>query len=181
MLNSYAEPRLPSEAECWTLLTNTRTPPNVINHCKLVARLGLAIASSLTRCGYPLNFDLIRTAALLHDLAKGSPHHARAGAGLLVDYPEVAQIVAEHMDICLKPEDPLAEKEIVYLADKLVTDDQIGCLRERLRLTLAQHTNNQMAINNIKRRFSNAESIQTRIEAIIRMPLSELWKTNLEG
>ncbi len=181
MLKYCGDIQLPSEEECYELIRNANTPLKVIDHCKQVAQLSYTIGNSLIRLGCPMNLDLIRTAALLHDLAKGEPHHAQAGARMLLNYPEVANIVAEHMDICLNPDQPLSEKEIVYLADKLVIEDRIISLQDRFAVPLEQHKNDQMVISNIKRRFNDAEKIQTRIEEIIKIPLHDLWKTNLEG
>lgn len=181
MLKYCGDTQLPSEEECYAIIKSANTPTKVINHCKQVAQLSCAMGSYLNRSGFQMNLDLIRTAALLHDLAKGEPHHAQAGARMLVNYPEVAKIVAEHTDICLNPDQPLTEKEIVYLADKLVIEDQIILLRDRFAGPLEQHKNDQVVTRKIKRRFSDAERIQTRIEEIIKMSLHDLWKTNLEG
>jgi len=170
--------QIPSEEECYTIIERANTPVRVIKHCQLVAQLSCALGNYLIRSGCQLNLQLIRAAALLHDLAKGEPQHALVGAGMLVDYPEVAGIVAEHMDICLTPDRPLTEKEIVYLADKLVMADQIVPLQDRFAGPLEQHKNDQEILGKIRRRFSNAERIQTRIEQIIKRPLQEILKTD---
>lgn len=181
MLKYCGDTQVPSEEECYAIIERANTPIKVINHCKQVAQLSCIIGSCLIRSGSQMNLELIRAAALLHDLAKGEPHHAQAGARLLVDYPEVAEIVAEHMDICLNPDLPLTEKEIVYLADKLVVDNQIISLQARFSGPLEQHKNNQEVSRKIRQRFSNAERIQTRIEQIIKMPLHNILKADLGG
>jgi molybdenum cofactor cytidylyltransferase len=178
MLKYYGDTLLPSEEECYEIIRNAKTPLSVINHCKQVAQLSYEMGYSLTKFGCHLNLELIRTAALLHDLAKGEPDHAQVGATKLGNYPEVAEIVAEHMDISLNPDQTLSEKEIVYLADKLVLDDQIVTVRERFAGALEQHKANQVVTNMIRQRLNDAEIIQIRIEEIIQMPLYELWKSN---
>ena len=181
MLEYCGDIQVPSEEECYAIIKSANTPVKVINHCKQVAQLSCAMGSYLIRSGCPMNLDLIRTAALLHDLAKGELHHAQAGARMLVNYPEVANIVAEHMDICLNPDQPLTEKEIVYLADKLVMEDQIITLQARFSGPLEQHKNDQEVFRKIRQRLSNAERIQTKIEQLIKMPLQDLWKADLGG
>jgi molybdenum cofactor cytidylyltransferase len=181
MLTYYGESQVPSEDECDAIIKRVNTPVKVINHCKQVAQLSCAMGRYLMRSGCQLNLDLIRTAALLHDLAKGEPHHARVGADMLVNYPEVAEIVADHMDICLNNDKPITEKEIVYLADKLVLEDQIISLQARFSGPLEQHKNDQEVLGKIRQRLSHAETIQTRIEQLIKMSLQDLWKADLGG
>lgn len=182
MLKYCGHTQVPTEEECYAIIKNANTPVKVFNHCQQVAQLSRAMGSYLIRSGCQMNLELIRAAALLHDLAKGEPHHAQVGAKMLVNYPEVAQIVAEHTDICLNPADQsLTEKEIVYLADKLVKDDQIISLQARFSGLLDRYKNDQEVFRKIRLRLSNAERIQARIEQIIRMPLHDIWKVDLGG
>jgi len=182
MLKYCGDTQIPSEEECYAIIKKANTPVKVFNHCKQVAQLSSAMGSYLIKSGCQMNLELIRAAALLHDLAKGEPHHAQVGAKMLVNYPEVAEIVAEHTDICLNPADQaLTEKEIVYLADKLVIDDQIISLQVRFSGLLEQNKNDQEVFRKIRLRLSNAERIQTRIEQIIKMPLHDVWKVELGG
>lgn len=181
MLIYCGDSRIPSEEECHAIIKRANTPVKVVNHCKRVAQLSCAMGSCLFRSGCQINLELIRAAALLHDLAKGESHHALVGARMLVNYPEVAEIVAEHMDIYWNPDQPLTEKEIVYLADKLVIEDRIISLQSRFSGLLEQHKNDQEVLKKIRLRLSNAESIQTRIEQLIMMPLHDIWKADLGG
>ena len=181
MLKYCGDIQVLSEEECYAILLRANTPVKIIKHCKQVAQLSCAMGSYLIRLGCPMNLDLIRTAALLHDLAKGEPHHAEVGAGRLMNYPEVAKIVAEHTDICLNQDLPLTEKEIVYLADKLVLEDQIISLQVRFSCPLEKYKNDQEVLRKIRQRLSDAEKIQTRIEQLIKMPLQDLWKADLGG
>ena len=173
--------QIPSEEECYAIIKRSNTPEKVIKHCQQVAQLSCVIASALTRSGCQLNLELIKAAALLHDLAKGKPNHAQVGASMLANYPEIAKIVAEHTDICLNFDQPIAEKEIIYLADKLVLGDRIISLQDRFAGPLELHKNDQEVTRKIRQRFSNAETIQTKIEQIIKMPLHNIWKADLGG
>jgi len=173
--------QIPTDEQCYALINKANLPEKVINHCKRVAQLSNAIGGSLARSGCQINLELIRAAALLHDLAKGNPHHAQLGAEMLVNYPEVAEIVAAHTDICLNSDRPLAEKEIVYLADKLVIGDRIVSLQDRFAGPLEQHKDDQEVTGKIRQRLSNAERIQTKIEEIMMIPLHDIWKAEMEG
>lgn len=173
---------VPTEEECYAIIKSANTPLKVFNHCQQVAQLSCLIAGCLIKSGCQMNLELIRAAALLHDLAKGEPRHAHVGARMLMNYPKVAEIIAEHTDICPSPMDQgLSEKEIVYLADKLVNDNQIISLQVRFSGCLEQYKNNQEVLNKIRQRLSNAEIIQTKVEQIIKRPLHELWKVDQGG
>ena len=58
--------------------------------------------------------------------------HAKLGAVWLNDmgYDEIAKIVDEHMELKIIPDTP-TEKEVVYLADKMVKGDKIVSIDER--------------------------------------------------
>jgi len=181
MLKYCGASQVPSEEACYGIIKSANTPVKVIHHCEQVAQLSCVIGRYLIRSGCPMNLDLIKTAALLHDVAKGEPHHALVAASMLTGYPEVAKIVAEHMDICLNADQPVTEKEIVYLADKLILEDQIISLQARFSGLLEQHKNQPEVLKKINQRLRNAERIQTSIEQRIKMPLQDLWKADLGG
>ncbi|KLU64225.1 molybdenum cofactor cytidylyltransferase [Desulfosporosinus acididurans] len=174
LLDYIGDTLLPSEEECYEIIKKTETPLKVIKHSKQVAALCCVIGSCLRSSGCRINLDLIKAAALLHDLAKGQPHHAQVGSSMLMNYPMVAKIVAEHTDICTNIEQTISEKEVVYLADKFVKDEQIVSLKDRFAGPLEQHQNDPDALEKIQRRYLDAEWIKTKIEKIINMPLSEL-------
>jgi putative nucleotidyltransferase with HDIG domain len=126
----------PDEAECFRLLRKKQTPPLVIDHCRAVARKAEEIAAPLIRRGSPLDRELIRAGALLHDIARSQPCHARTGADWLIaeGYPKIAKIIAEHEDL---PEPVhLDESAVVYLADKLIVNTEEVTLEERFAQSL---------------------------------------------
>ena len=74
----------------------------------------------LAAAGLVLDEDLVRTAALLHDLCRHQPHHPQAAARLLrrSGYFRLAAVVALHEEGDDWPEPN--EEGLVFLADKLV-------------------------------------------------------------
>ena len=90
----------------------------------------LAVAEIVAEIG--LDTDAI-AAALLHDVSKGTPDHALAGAGLMsqLGYPVLAPLIAQHHDI----EDPARVDEalVVYMADKLCRGDRRVSVSGRFR------------------------------------------------
>jgi HD superfamily phosphodiesterase len=78
----------------------------------------------LNAAGESLNLKLLDAAGRLHDLAKGQPEHALCGARILrkTGFPEVADIVAVHMDIDLTANNhTINEAQLIYLENKMKT------------------------------------------------------------
>ncbi len=127
--------------------------PNIRCHSLMVARISELLATGLLadrRVRLP-DHELCVSGALLHDIAKtpclnGACDHARTGAEICLDhgYPEIAQIVQEH--VILKDHAParfeqgiFSAREIVFYADKRVRHDVIVSLEERLEYILDRY------------------------------------------
>ncbi len=119
---------IPTPEQCEQLLASNNTPEASIIHSRIVRDVARRIGRDLKwlRDRGP-NMALITAAALLHDIAKGQPDHAAAGAAIVREngYDEVADIVAAHNAIEFSGNLPVTEKEIVFIADKLVKGDQM--------------------------------------------------------
>lgn len=118
----------PSEREVERMLREMDTPPEVRAHCEAVAAQAAVLAA---RVNVPVDLELLRTACVLHDMARasGQNHAALAGQYLRkAGYPFLAEIVAQHHD--LTGQAPI-EAELLYLADKLVKGTQVVSLDER--------------------------------------------------
>ena len=118
-------------------------------HGRLVGRTAIALADALNRRGYRLEMDLLYAGALLHDVAKGQPRHEVRGAEMLsaLGLGEIAAIVAAHRDLEPSISGRLTEREIVCLADKLISG------RRRVRI-------DQVFAEKLARSVSGAEVCQ---------------------
>ena len=87
-------------------------------------------------------------------------------------YDAVSEVVAEHTDITLSDRKRIREKEILYLADKLVQGDQIVSLPERFRTAQERYADDPEISSNVARRLHDALMIQERIESIIGCPMA---------
>ncbi|WP_298199149.1 DVU_1551 family NTP transferase, partial [Desulfosporosinus sp.] len=170
---------LPREDECYELLRVNSTPAKVIEHCKQVAWLSCFLGRQLVQAGCALNLELLKAAALLHDIAKGKANHAQAGAKIMHKYPQIADIIASHMDITLEADQALSEKEIVYLADKLVANDQIIPLQERFKVALERYRNEPEIREKVRQRFDNGVVIQARMEQVLKKHIINLCRLEL--
>ena len=133
LLKYAGELRIPGEDECLRMLYENGTPEKVIRHCAAVSKKADALAAGLESRGVLLDRALIRAAALLHDIERAKPHHAQAGADLLLSMglPNISRIVASHMELTTDQEKKIDETSVVFLADKLVKDDTEVTLEER--------------------------------------------------
>lgn len=130
---------------------------NEKKHCNKVAHAALNILSKLSERGIKLNRDIIVAASMLHDIAKGNSMHAKLGAKWLKDmgYDEIAKIVEKHMELDAIS-DTLTENEVVYLADKLVKDDNIVSINERFSYKEKLYNQDEMIIRTVKKRKEQA-------------------------
>ena len=131
---------IPEEMEIRRLWKKYHTPENVIAHCHAVADKALKLTSELGKSGCELDKELIYAAALLHDIARAEPNHSEQGAKWLAKegYVKVAALIAAHHHLDERESDPVTEKTVVYLADKLVLEDREVTLEERFALSAAK-------------------------------------------
>ena len=127
----------PDETECRYLLKQFNTPDEVVAHCAAVSRKALKIAESLNP-DCQLDRELIKSAALLHDVAKLEKNHPKAGFKYLLKcgYPRVADIVHSHHNLAREDLEKITESTIVFYADKLINGTEEVTLEERFSKSL---------------------------------------------
>jgi molybdenum cofactor cytidylyltransferase len=165
----YRQSRIPTPEECLVLLNETfDAGEEIIRHGQMVAKVALALGKAIQRSKTDLNLDLLVAAGLLHDLARNQRDHARVAMRILnkLDYPAVAEIVGVHMDIALEDKKAIGEKEIVFLADKLVNGTRIVDLKSRFETVIKRYGSEPDVLANIKDRMSSALKIKHRIEQL---------------
>jgi hypothetical protein len=167
---------VPSRKECraiWALSWPLNDP--VVLHCRTVANLAVKLGTALNAAGLKLDLELLEAAALLHDLARCEPGHARVGAERLkgLGFPEVAELVAGHMDLPLPLKNEITEVEILFLADKLVQGEQRVSLAERFAQAADRFCNDLQVKAKIAARMATAQAIQQRMEQLWGRSLTE--------
>lgn len=160
---------VPESEECEAIFDAFAAEPRVRRHGAAVAALALALADRLIASGVPLDRDLVRAGAVLHDIAKGRAHHAEVGAVMLRDlgFPVLAAVVAQHMVIGFAAGDPIDEAAVVHLADKLVADDRRVRLDDRWAAAERRFGDDPAALAGAHRRRATAEAILHDVEARI--------------
>ncbi len=132
--------QMPSKDDCLALWDTHGMLPNIREHSLRVTQVALFLGEALAAAGFPLRLPLIEAAALLHDLGKtpcfkNGQKHADWGAAVLLElgYPEVAQIVKEHVYLAVDPAELQVpgETEVVNYADKRVLHTRVVTLSQR--------------------------------------------------
>jgi putative nucleotidyltransferase with HDIG domain len=168
---------IPSRQACEQLLSARFDPDSpVIRHCRAVAQLALLMAVKLNDSGCRLDLELIEAAALLHDLARGKPRHAAAGAAMLrgMGYDDVADLVAVHMELPPREGDAIDAADLLFLADKLMEGERFVPLETRFRRQLERHADDLAVLGNITRRLESARTIQRRVEERLGLSVADL-------
>ncbi|MEN8190392.1 MAG: HDIG domain-containing metalloprotein [Thermodesulfobacteriota bacterium] len=159
---------IPTPEQCLALMDKHSMLDNIRAHSLVVADVadvlvnGLENSDQLNDCPLP-DRTLVRSGALLHDIAKtqcleNRCDHAHLGSEICreLGYPEIAEIVAEHVILSdfsttrLRTGCILA-KEIVYYADKRVRHDEIVSLDDRLDYILTHYGNNDPVLHELIR------------------------------
>jgi uncharacterized protein len=163
--------RVPTEAQCQRLVADMGMLENIVAHSRQVCRVSLLIFDHLRPDA--LNKDLIRAAALLHDITKTRSletleDHAETGAKLLIEigYPEVGRIVGQHvrLDRYFASQSP-TEEEIVNYADKRVLHDRIVPLSERMGYILEKYGQGSERKKAILLLWEKTEALEARLFA----------------
>ncbi|MGE4537531.1 MAG: DVU_1551 family NTP transferase [Desulfovibrio sp.] len=163
---------IPTPAEAEALLAIEKVPPQGLAHARGVAAVAEALGRALNAAGSDLDIPLIKASALLHDVAKGQPHHEAAGGRLLASlgFDAAAAIVAAHRDSDLPPDAPITEREVVYIADKFVFGRWLVPVAGRFQQKLDLFAGNADATAAITRRRENALRVLARIETAVGQP-----------
>jgi len=177
MTGTFKQPDIPTPTDCLELMSAHGMLPNIREHSLLVREVAVHLGTSLVEAGFALHLDLIEAAALLHDLGKTSClgtalNHAEWGAQALTaaGYPEVAQVVREHIFLESDGTDPLAirEAEVVNYADKRVLHTRVVTLTDRFVDLMERYGKSEEA----KRRIAGLEEKAQRLEAKLFAPVS---------
>ena len=144
---------------------------HIVDHSEQVCRVAVSLAENLIHKGIDLDLDLIRAAALLHDITKTrsfSTHenHAETG-GLFLEkrgFTEVGHIIAQHVKLdSYGVSNGLVEAEIVNYADKRVLHDQIVLLKDRMAYILERYADSLESRERILGLWDKSKEIEKRI------------------
>lgn len=179
--------KIPSEAECRRLAAGMGMLDNIVAHCRQVCRVSLLIVDHLKPVA--LNRELIRAAALLHDITKTRSFqtredHAETGARLLIEtgYPEVGRLVGQHVRLESYFATALpTEAEVVNYADKRVLHDRIVPLDERMGYILEKYGRAPEWKRSILLLWEKTEALEARLFAHLPFSPEDVSRLLAEG
>jgi uncharacterized protein len=181
------QPDIPTLTDCLALMKAYGMLPNIREHSLLVRQVALQLGTSLVKAGFALHLDLIEVGALLHDLGKTrclgtSINHAEWGAKALqaAGYPEVAQVVREHVFLQLAGEDPCAirEAEVVNYADKRVLHTEVVTLAARFADLRERYGRSPEAMSRIAGLEQKAQHLEAKLFAPLSLQPADLLQFN---
>lgn len=151
---------VPSIELCIKILDYFKVTDEVKSHSYAVAMESLKICEQLREREINLDHMTVLAAAILHDVAKGCKDHSFIGSYWLNDmgYEEIAKIVYNHVKLENIPE-VLTEKEVVYLADKMVKGSNLVSIEDRFSTKEDFYKCNDEILGNIREKKNMAISL----------------------
>jgi molybdenum cofactor cytidylyltransferase len=134
LLERFRRREIPTDEECDVLLHDMcQVTQERIRHSFKVADVAVAIGRALEISGIKIDMEVVRAAAILHDIAKGRRKHDIAGGEILrgMGFGRVGDIVAVHSDLAGGNTGLPLEVKVVYLADKFVGGEKLVSIEER--------------------------------------------------
>lgn len=166
---------VPTMAEAEVIIDHIHSMPEKgLAHGRMVGEVAAILCETVIRhSGRELNPQTCRVCGLLHDMAKGHPHHEETGAAWLraLGFDQAAEIVAAHKDMQWSAEMGVGERELVHLADKLVRGSRMIGVNERFEEKLALYRHDPEAVQAILGRYRLAQNLAAAVEAEVGQPL----------
>ncbi len=161
--------------------------PNIREHSFRVMQVAEWLGRELAAAGFELHLSLISAGALLHDIGKTAclgtaNNHAHFGADILagLGYPELAQVVREHvrLDEAAADPRPLREAEVVNYADKRVLHDRVVSLGERFADLMVRYGRTPEARARIAVMELRTQVLEEKLFAPLSLTPPDLLKVN---
>jgi len=167
-LLAYEAMNAPTKKECLAIMIHNNVPEHIIKHCEAVEKMVCNIYEHVTSLGLTIDRNSLSAAAWLHDIARKEKNHAFVGATYLkaIGYDAIGDIIATHMDINVDLDAPLNANELLFLADKVVEEDNICGLKKRFKKAFKKCEGNAEARRCITKRLKSAYTIIHKIEKL---------------
>jgi uncharacterized protein len=139
--------QIPTKDQCYRMISDMGMMDHIVIHSLQVCRVATFLSEHLIKQHYHLNFDLIRSAALLHDITKTRSFktredHAQTGGEYLADcgYPEIGELIRQHVKLDnYSAVGTISDAEVLNYSDKRVLHDEIVILERRLDYILERY------------------------------------------
>ena len=88
-------------------------------------------------------------------------------------FPVIAEIVEQHVVLDLDPAGPIAEKEIIYYADKRVMHDKIVTLEERVQDLLIRYGKTEEIRNQILQNLQHVIPVERKLNSFMKTDIHD--------
>jgi len=144
---------------------------HIVVHSLQVCRVAAFLTEQLNKYNYGLNFDLIQSAALLHDITKTRSFktredHALTGGKHLSDcgYPAIGDLIRQHVKLDKYSEaGTISEAEVLNYADKRVLHDEIVDLDRRMDYIVERYAETQADRERIKMLWQKTQKLEDKL------------------
>ncbi len=165
--------QIPTKAQCYQMMSAMKMMDHIVVHSLQVCRVATFLTQHLNTRHYRLNFDLIQSAALLHDITKTRSFetredHALTGGDYLTDlgYAEIGSLVRQHVKLDTYSDGgTISEAEVLNYADKRVLHDAIVDLDRRLDYILERYAKTPEHRERIQVLWQKTREMETKLFA----------------
>ncbi len=173
---------VPTIDECYELMKRYDMLDNIVRHSEQVMNVAMALVAHL-RDPDIIQSGLVRTAALLHDIAKtrtiGSREmrHDLIGGEMMreLGYDAIAEIVDSHVIFeGFKSESDLEAREIVFYADKRVMHDRIVSIDDRVDDLVSRYGINEHIVALITENKNFVLQVEQKIQSFLTRDIEEI-------
>jgi len=164
-----------SSEDAHYLLSLLEAPDHLVRHSETVTEVAVALATALEERVPALDVERVRSAGLVHDMAKGMRRHATSAQTILdnLGLHLMGSAVGSHMLIPSEElEMPLpTEAQLLYLADKLVLGDRVLSIADRTAEALQRYGQDPESVRAVQTRMRAAQVIADRVQTILGRPI----------
>lgn len=162
----HAVQSIPSLEECYAIWNTVKLPEHTRRHSIAVADVARIMLKGIPAATQLFSRTVI-AGAMLHDIAKGQPKHASAGAKIIAElgFPALAACIANHSHMTAQ-KGAITETELVFLADKFVIETNRCKLEHRYKQKMVTYADSPEAVTAIQQKLLEAQAILEKVETV---------------
>jgi uncharacterized protein len=173
---------VPTEDQCYEIMNQFHMLDNVKRHSIQVMNVSTALVKKL-KDPTIVQIDLVRAAALLHDIAKTKAiqtkelRHDLLGGQIMreMGYEAIAAVVESHVFFAgFMPDGDLEAREIVFYADKRVLHDSIVSVDERVDDLAKRYGINDHIVRLITENKKFVLQVESKIQRFLTASIEEI-------
>ena len=174
--------KIPTKDQCYQMISEMKMMDHIVVHSLQVCRVATFLTEHLNKQHYRLNFDLIQSAALLHDITKTRSFetredHALTGGEHLSEcgYPAIGDLIRQHVKLdTYSDAGTISEAEVLNYADKRVLHDEIVDLDRRMDYIVERYGETPAHRERIHMLWQKTKDLEDRIFGVISFAPGDL-------